>query len=58
MPGNAKPTFRTVSKSMMLLGIGECDYAQEQEAFQDRPVRIAWGGMVFVSGLSHFRTKP
>ena len=35
-PGNAKPIFRTVSKSIVLLGISEYDYRQEQEPFQDR----------------------
>jgi hypothetical protein len=34
-PGNAKPIFRTVSKLIVLLGMGECDYPQEQEPLQD-----------------------
>jgi hypothetical protein len=33
-PGNAKPIFRTVSKSIALLAMGECDYPQEQGLFQ------------------------
>jgi hypothetical protein len=35
-PGNAKPIFRTVSKLIVLLGMHEGDYLQEQEPFQDR----------------------
>jgi hypothetical protein len=35
-PGNAKPIFRTVSKLIVLLGMGECDYPQEQRRFQGR----------------------
>jgi hypothetical protein len=31
-PGNAKPTFRTVSKLIVLLGMGECDYPQEHHS--------------------------
>jgi hypothetical protein len=30
-PGNAKPIFRTVSKLIVLLGMGESDYRQEQD---------------------------
>jgi hypothetical protein len=33
-PGSAKPIFRTVSKLIVLFGMGECDYRQEQEPFQ------------------------
>jgi hypothetical protein len=42
-PGNAKPIFRTVSKLIVLLRMGEYDYPQEQEPFQDgqRPNRMA-----------------
>jgi hypothetical protein len=35
-PGNAKPISRTVSKLIVLLGMGEYDYPQQQEPFQDR----------------------
>jgi hypothetical protein len=35
-PGNTKPIFRTVSKSIVHLGMGECDYPQEQRTFQGR----------------------
>jgi hypothetical protein len=31
-PGNAKPIFRTVSKLIVLLGMGECDYLQEHNS--------------------------
>jgi hypothetical protein len=34
-PGNAKPIFRTVSKLIVLLGMGERDYPQELEPFQE-----------------------
>jgi hypothetical protein len=33
-PGSVKPIFLTVSKSIVLRGMGECDYRQEQEPFQ------------------------
>jgi hypothetical protein len=32
-PGNIKPIFRTASKSIVLFGMGESDYPQEQEPF-------------------------
>jgi hypothetical protein len=39
-PGNAKPISRTVSKLIVLLGMGECDYPQEQEPFQGRLLQL------------------
>jgi hypothetical protein len=32
-PGSVKPIFLTVSKSIVLRGMGECDYRQEQEPY-------------------------
>jgi hypothetical protein len=32
-PGSVKPIFFTMSKSIVLRGMGECDYRQEQEFF-------------------------
>ena len=39
-PGSAKPIFLTVSKSIVLRGMGECDYRQEQEPFQGRLLQL------------------
>ena len=44
--GNAKPIFCTVSKSIVLLGMGECDYRQEQEPFQGRLLQLRVLGFV------------
>jgi hypothetical protein len=38
-PGNAKPIFRTVSKLIVLFGMGDCDYLQEERTFQDGLLR-------------------
>jgi hypothetical protein len=53
-PGNAKPIFRTVSKLVVLLGMGECDYPQEQEPFSRRERAKRWrylSGVKNVNGL-------
>jgi hypothetical protein len=39
-PGSAKPIFHTVSNSIVLLDMGECDYRQEQEPFQGRRLQL------------------
>jgi hypothetical protein len=41
-PGSVKPIFLSVSKSMVLRGLAECDYRQEQRPFQGRllPLRL------------------
>jgi hypothetical protein len=41
-PGNAKPIFRTVSKLIVLLVMGECDYPQQQEPFSRRERAKQW----------------
>jgi hypothetical protein len=44
-PGRVKPIFRTVSKLIVLFGMGECDYRQEQEPFQGRLLQLRVVGL-------------
>jgi hypothetical protein len=39
-PGNAKPVFQKLSKLIVLLGAGECDYRQQREPFQQKLLQL------------------
>jgi len=55
-PGKAKPIFRTVSKLMVLLGMGDSDYPQEHEPFQDRLLQLRVFGFGLLQDGSRARS--